>query len=216
MGQATVSPDPLDESTTTSIASADDLLAQLAGEEIDRLLAESEAERAATGASERAEFAPLPVVVPQVAPERADSRIEQVIPAEPVVASAPAQAPLAPQVPTPPEPAATVAAMVGVAAAPVEKHDLTADATATAAAAAERAALSEVLSAADTAGAHVEAELVLDEPQPLPLLLRPLEWLNAPLASCPEATREMLGKVAIVTLVNAIAVLAYVLMFRSR
>ena len=57
MGQATVSPDPLDESatvttTTTTIASADDLLAQLAGEEIDRLLAESEAERAT--AEERA------------------------------------------------------------------------------------------------------------------------------------------------------------------
>ena len=52
--------------------------------------------------------------------------------------------------------------------------------------------------------------------RPPELILRPLEWLNAPLASCPEALRETLGKVAIVTLVNAVAVLAYVLMFRGQ
>jgi hypothetical protein len=49
----------------------------------------------------------------------------------------------------------------------------------------------------------------------LPLLLRPLEWINAPFNALPEAVREALGKVALVTLFNAIAVLVYVLVFRK-
>lgn len=47
-----------------------------------------------------------------------------------------------------------------------------------------------------------------------PWYVRPLEWLNSPLASCPDAVREVLGKVAIITAVNALAVLIYVLFFR--
>jgi hypothetical protein len=52
-------------------------------------------------------------------------------------------------------------------------------------------------------------------PTVLPLYLRPLEWLSAPLEACPETLREVIGKVAIVTLVNALAVLAYVLLLRK-
>src|SRR6266566_5715295 len=47
MGQAAVDlPDPLQNQAAVGGPSADDLLAQLAGEEIDRLLAEAEVERA--------------------------------------------------------------------------------------------------------------------------------------------------------------------------
>jgi hypothetical protein len=48
----------------------------------------------------------------------------------------------------------------------------------------------------------------------LPVYLRPLEWINAPLEACSPAVREFLGKAAIITLVNAAAVLLYVLLFR--
>jgi hypothetical protein len=41
-----------------------------------------------------------------------------------------------------------------------------------------------------------------------------LESVNAPLIPLPDAVRDALGKVAILTLVNATAVLLYVLFFR--
>ena len=50
--------------------------------------------------------------------------------------------------------------------------------------------------------------------EPLPLLLRPLEWINAPLAQCSDITRERVGKIAILTTVNALAILAYVAFIR--
>jgi hypothetical protein len=201
MGQAAVSPDSLDESATTSIASADDLLAQLAGEEIDRLLAESEAERAT--ADERAGGA-APVLAPGA--QRVESGNQAVRLIESAGTSSSPAPPLALEVPTPREPPAAPAAPAVVVPAFEEPHESTSDAHA----AAERAALSEAAPTPD------DRENVLDMAAPLPIYLRPLEWLNAPLASCPERLRETLGKVAIVTLVNAIAVLAYVLMFRRQ
>ena len=66
------------------------------------------------------------------------------------------------------------------------------------------------------------AEPILKAPPPteddgsprLPLYLRPLEWVNFPLSRCTEDARDAVGKVAIVTLVNALAILLYVLIFR--
>jgi hypothetical protein len=52
--------------------------------------------------------------------------------------------------------------------------------------------------------------------RPTPLLVRVLELFNSPLSACPESVREAMGKVAVITLVNALAVLAYVLIFRRR
>lgn len=52
-------------------------------------------------------------------------------------------------------------------------------------------------------------------PGPPPLYLKPLIWINAPLDNCPVVIRQMLGKVGIVTLLNALAVLTYVLFFRK-
>jgi hypothetical protein len=48
----------------------------------------------------------------------------------------------------------------------------------------------------------------------LGMMLRPLEWMNRPLAACSDAAREALGKVAIMTLINALAILVYVLFLR--
>jgi transcription elongation GreA/GreB family factor len=44
--------------------------------------------------------------------------------------------------------------------------------------------------------------------------IRLLELMNAPLSFIPDAMRDALGKVAILTLVNALAVLIYVLFVR--
>ena len=212
MGQATVSPDPLDESatvtTTTTIASADDLLAQLAGEEIDRLLAESEAERAT--AEERAGGSVASAVAPGLRTAQPDQRDEKVSSVEPVAMSGPTAAPSALQVPTPSEPPAPADATAGVGPTTAGNHDSAFDANGVA----ERAALIEEAPAPVTGIAQDERQMVSEVGGPLPIYLRPLEWLNAPLASCPEGLRETLGKVAIVTLVNAIAVLAYVLLVR--
>jgi hypothetical protein len=53
-------------------------------------------------------------------------------------------------------------------------------------------------------------------PERLPVYLKPLIWINAPLDACPSVVRQMLGKVGIVTLFNALAVLAYVFFFRKK
>lgn len=52
-------------------------------------------------------------------------------------------------------------------------------------------------------------------PAPLPLILRPFEWLSAPLAGASEGARDFVGKAAIVTLINAAAVIVYVTFFRQ-
>ena len=74
---------------------------------------------------------------------------------------------------------------------------------------AERAALRGTEVKADTSPI-----LIFQGTKPLPLIFRPLEWLSAPLDACPDVVREAIGKIAIVTMVNAFAVMAYVLIFR--
>jgi hypothetical protein len=202
MGQATVLPDPLDEAAsstaTTAIASADDLLSQLAGEEIDRLLAESEAERAAV-----AEPAPAAALapVPPVEAHPANGPADDVIAATLAAAPAPAPEPIPGPVAAPLEAAAPAPQVLAPPAPPVAAPEPEPEVTA----GAERIALAD----------EIIVESPLEEPSALPLYLKPLEWLNAPLQACPETLREVIGKVAIVTLVNAVAVLAYVLLFRK-
>jgi hypothetical protein len=54
-----------------------------------------------------------------------------------------------------------------------------------------------------------------DAPPRVPFLVRALELLNAPLAGLSAGVREAMGKVALITAVNAIAVFVYVLVFRK-
>jgi hypothetical protein len=177
MGQAVADlPDPLESATPAEAQSADDLLSQMAGDEIDRLLAESEGDAA-----------PLARPIGQVASAPAAS------------VQAPAQ---------PPEVAP---------APPVESVDLDAvleTAVADHNAAAERSALNPP--------AHVPAIKQPQAPQielgdsakRVPLILRPLEWLSSPLDPWPDQLREILGKIGLITIINALAVLAYVLLVR--
>jgi hypothetical protein len=78
--------------------------------------------------------------------------------------------------------------------------------------AAERDGLKSPVPASPAPAAQSGA--AVDDDTPLPLYLRPLEWLNAPLALLPQSVRDVVGKIAIITLLNAAAILAYVLVVR--
>ena len=55
----------------------------------------------------------------------------------------------------------------------------------------------------------------IDDEASLPLWLRPLAWMNAPLSGCSPALRQTVGYVAIMTLTFAAAVIAYVALVRK-
>jgi len=44
----------------------------------------------------------------------------------------------------------------------------------------------------------------------------PLQIMNAPLDAFPQRVREIMGKLAIVTLINAVAAIAFVLFLKKR
>ena len=52
------------------------------------------------------------------------------------------------------------------------------------------------------------------DPDRLPLWLRPLAWLSAPLDLLPDWARAAAGQIAVLTLLNAAAVLLYIALFR--
>src|SRR5215213_6870575 len=84
MGQAAVDlPDPLDAPPPSSLSGTDDLLAQLAGDEIDRLLAEADVEQTSSPA-------PAPVTPIDTAPAATTAAVEampSVAPAGPSAAA---------------------------------------------------------------------------------------------------------------------------------
>ena len=191
MGQAVVDlPDPLNP-PAASAANTDDLLAELAGQEIDRMLADSESGRSADP------------IEPQTPPPTTDSApVPQgnLLPAE---SSAPAVAANAPQLDE----------FLGNLAANEPEGDVS---LAEFAAGKLRAKSIDELDAAERDALKND---LIDETKvgrPVPIYLRTLQWMNSPLDSCPDHVRELIGKIAILTMINAIAVLAYVLFFRHR
>jgi hypothetical protein len=264
MGQAAVDlPDPM-SSDAVPAAGADDLLAQLAGAEIDRLLHEAEKDTPA-GADATAIAVPSPVEAPTtpdaieetpanpaptpdaIAPQLAESQptdgadvdasaavqseLDQLFnelnnPVSPESAQATADgitsadAPansavtaselddlfkqLTPDAPAaPPQPAAAAASGITIVEASSQAAPIAPEPTPAA------------VAAAPAAPVPTPAPATTTELGPTPWYLLPLEWLNYPLRSASPATREMLGKIAIITGFNAIFVLAYVLFFRS-
>lgn len=258
-------PDPLSSPSPTTAAGADDLLSQLAGDEIDRLLAEAEVDDApatqahdidAAIASAADELPGLTNPDPADAPVLSDAaqdamrllddvqknadEIEQGVAdlagAEPL-ADSPAPdapnaspsinselddlfkqlndrpAPVAPVV----QPSEPVAEKAIEDARPLdEQADAPDDGIAGEAeiAAGERAGLGLADLASSYAGA-TSPQPGRDADAALPLLLRPLEWLSAPLDAAPDTVRDMMGKAAIITFVNAAAVILYVLIFKK-
>ena len=254
MGQVIDLPDPMHNAAPAAGPGVDDLLAQLAGDEIDRLLAEADIERSVP---------PTQVLTPPA----------DFSPTAPPLAEAPSAADLAPTASDPaisPEPKQIPdgKSATSIAEADVEELDARvakelntlfteldseqpspaaaqaapAPAPALAAAAATAEATTNALIAAVSAPpsdpvAHAQelerqvlGKTLLDAlggpleiPTPtsrlrsinLSFLLRPLEWLNAPLNACSDTVRESLGKVAIMTLINALAILLYVMFLRK-
>ena len=244
MGKAAVDlPDPLQASPDVGkpLTSTDDLLAQLAGDEIDRLLAEVDDTPAASPAVLPAAPTPAPgpaaahphaVATPASAPHHADPIIDEAEAAsvlerdaadltaelDALFESAKARSMLA-EPGSADRPAADTAAPAAVAeelfeTGSAERAGL-AEATAPSASHAPSAAPTPAPKAAAPAvERRVETKPAPAEAAPLPAFLRPLEWINAPLENCPPPVRDFVGKAAIITLANAAAILVYVLLFR--
>ena len=194
-------PDPLNGGNLAGVANADDLLSQLAGDEIDRLLAESD------GDAPPPPTAAAPTHPPAAAPPAAAS------PATPPAAAQPA-----------PVKSPAVAAIPAPAVSSIEASidEILADTATAATEEDDEPPHASVHAPGSTAAASkpvalTEAVARRLDPEPRPprvgLLVKPLLWLNAPVANLPEPARELIGKVALVTLMNAVAVLAYVLIF---
>lgn len=228
MGKAATDlPDPTQATALGATPSADDLLSQLAGDEIDRLLAEADVEPPAAE-PELVAPAPLPsAATPDTpppggkapgetspaSPPAIDTQLDDLFKQlsdhddqqspqspEPADAAPPPAAPApAPAATEPVEPAGETVARAPDFAVP-EEDPTTVE---------EREALDSSADEADDPGLPLSA----DE-EALPVYLLPLEWLNAPLRSCPEWVRAAIGKAALITLFNALAILIYVLLFR--
>jgi hypothetical protein len=213
-------PDPL-ESQSGPTTGADDLLAQLAGDEIDRLLTEADVEPAAAPgppASPAAADAKLAEAPPAVAPAGIESDLDEVFNAleQPAPAAAePARAPV-----TATDLDGQLEKLANELLPPVETEEALAPAVAQAKAdlpAAEPATEErDALLAAAPEVAAAPSPAVEDEEGPAPWYLRPLVWINAPFAGFSDPVRELIGKVALATILFSIAVLAFIAATRHK
>ena len=168
---------------------ADDLLSQMAGDEIDRLLAEAENDPIPPPVEQTAPFEPAPTPAAQtnaasdtapavVEPPAKPAAPDPVISSDDAGVSPPAIKIAANSVPAklPAEPVQQPAVSIKKEAAPIVN-------------------ISSLPSYA---------------PSRDPFLVRILEMINSPLDHFDDGVRQTIGWIAIVTLFNAIAVLAYV------
>jgi hypothetical protein len=258
-------PDPLENAAgggSAAMGGTDDLLAQLAGDEVDRLLSEADAVPPDPAHADRPPLDADAATEPggDAAKSRAamEDLFDEMDAADAVTASVnaskpkesdkgkSAQAVIEERADALVERArreADEAAVAAVVETP-EPQDAPPSAAAALAAemdadeAAHQAALARMMkpgkpaptpappSAVDAEPVEVTATTTIDEAavefaqaddaaaERVPLLVRVLEFLNAPLAGLSAGVREALGKIAIVTAVNAVAVLVYVLIFR--
>lgn len=212
-------PDPLDEQTSTS-ESADDLVAQLADEAIDQLIADADRGDSPKPPEPPVAWAaapePEPVAPPSGNPLQAqlDTLFSQ-LGDEPVATDSPAPStasenPVLEPSPTDPPQDVVVPPVEASAleAPPVEApaveatQERTLEPDVTPAMQSDvRALLDDAVHQAPSSGAPA-------------FIVRPLEWINAPFARLSDNTRDTLGQVAVVTLINALAVILYVVLFR--
>jgi len=210
MGQATLDlPDPLENPPTAPNNSADDLLSQLAGDEIDRMLADSDvsADDLSTENIPKTALPPMEIPAAPAAPvndvnDEIDGLFNQLTSAE---VAAPAAKPARPAPVAEPAP---VPAMAPPAKAPKTLEEEMAM---------DQALSAKSLNSPTAPTIHGESNALADLPAEaeLPVIFKPLAWLSAPLDTLPEGVREAMGKVAILTLINAMAVLGYVIFVRK-
>lgn len=198
-------PDPLDNRAATA-ASPDDLLSQMADDAIDKLIAAADAgPPAGTAATDEAalpsEFNELLGDMPTApaAPAR-EASLESVLAA--------AEANVAPSAP------------IEAPAAETPPHEPTANPE-TPPAAAPPASEPAIHSAADIPGTTADVKALLADDAGVSadkssILLMPLEMLSTPLTHADDKIRNAVGQIAILTLLNAVAVLIYVFVVRGR
>jgi hypothetical protein len=229
MGQTTA--EILESQQKDATASkADDLLSQLAGNEIDRLLAEADVTPPPAAASEATEVSELPepptasaLPPPEAMKKEAELGLEAEL--DHLLADLKGDAPK-PASETPPPPAEAEERAALLEAAGFDKSQSPAAEPAPVPPASdvpvgsERSALLAAAGFENADGSPIspepETSAAAESTVPqIPFFMRPLIWINAPLANSPTAVRQMLGGAAIVTLLNALAVLVYVLVFRK-
>ena len=284
MGQATLDlPDPSQKASLDATPSADDLLAKMANEEIDRLLGEADTERPTTAPPPDLNTDPAPTLAPaqtppllatenptpnnsvairhRSAPRKSDPPDPDITrqlddlfaelntsPAATAATPPPPPTPAAqpdPQtarqldnappridIPAPPPPPSPTlqpppaADPVTQPAPPPAPNLAIADNAPPAIDVAdqtgpiERQALTP--QSADAPPPDHSTDQAAPPPNPpasddtatLPLFVRILEWINAPVARFGDDARSLIGKVAILTLLNAVLLLLYLLIFR--
>jgi hypothetical protein len=220
---------------------ADELLSQMAGDEIDRLLAEADVEPTAAAATpdmvatpavdasagvvaasnsapssrsddmiDSADLAPqLDALFEQLNAQNDASESDAAV----VTAIAPPTVETDNATAHPEAPATDSAASTAVLE--TRTSDEPDDPVAAALAAPDDTALSEHEVTAHPASQRKHATGVAGlVEQLLNVLLLPLQMLNEPLENCSDSLRQGLGWIGIVTTINAVAVIAYVLLFR--
>jgi hypothetical protein len=207
----------LDQSSTSQPANSDkpdDLLAQLAGEEVDRLLAEAEVDRAARSEGEAApveeeEAAALTAMLEESARQELDAAVKAAAGSVEADKPAPPSEETSGEASPPAEEAQEdVSAQLDQLFAALTTADKRVDDTALSPA--ETRAKSSV-AAEEKAALGEKSELMREpEEQPLPWWIRPLRWINAPFDFLPDSFKEKLGWIGIQTLIFAAIILAYV------
>jgi hypothetical protein len=236
MGQAAVDLPNSSDKNSAPLQSADDLLSQMAGAEIDRMLADADAEKEPEAPAKPAVVAESAAVTGE-AQDAYKAEVDELfrqldsvpLPPKPAPVKQPVSA--APPAPFPEvaAPAAEVQLEPQATAAPVEASESESDPVPTALAEAplepppqedqsvpaeENPAPAETPSPIDVAAA-IEIAVAEVEKERAGLLVRILQVINAPFASCPDTLRELLGKLAILTLMNSMGVLLYIVLFRK-
>jgi hypothetical protein len=228
MAQAAADPFDSIENAPDSLASTDDLLSQMAGKEVDRLLADNE-----PAAAEPPPAPQPPPELPQAQSMTAqlDQLFTELQEDSPAGAPAPEPDPKFESLAQGKERSALLeaAGFEGQAGSSAELEGDSQDPINEAPPQGpERSALLKAAgfepadASADTAAPPSAATETSPQDSaanismtPLPFYLKPLHWLNAPLDACPAMVRQLLGMAAIVTLFNAVLVLMYVLIFRK-
>ena len=216
-------PDPLQAASAETGPNADEILSQLAGEEIDRLLAEAESPRSEPAApaavAKSANPSPPPAAAAPAEPA-ADSDLNKQLddlfnalneetiappaPATPAATATPAHPVVQPAAIERPQPLAVEQSQAAATPAQVStslENDVLA--------ATELAAIPEPPAKKESAPVPKRES----EPGEAPVspFLRPLVWLSG---LFPETAVDWMGKVAILTTLNAMAIFAYILMRR--
>ncbi|MDP9174109.1 MAG: hypothetical protein M3O30_09625 [Planctomycetota bacterium] len=232
-----------------TLATTDELLSQLAGSEIDRLLAEAESSTLPDSPSiNEPNSEPLsPTNTPAVTEAAADAGLNAELDAlfDELQESPKHATPQSAKAPTPTSVAPPASAPAESLAPAIEKPDALPegderaallkaagfDASAVAAPPSPQTNIPAVISREtereaileaagfDTPGtleiAGADDDSTSPDPARLPFYLKLLEWINAPLAKCPQTVRQALGQAAIVTMFTSTLVLAYVWMIRK-